>query len=78
MTDKPDGKRGFVVRASGGIIEVPAWLSTNWPDGRRDFTCIAELAEVFKTIEEAHAAIANVPAPLNEAGVMFSVEPAET
>jgi hypothetical protein len=65
----------FVVKASGGMLEHPLWISTRWPDSRRDFVS-RELAATFETTEVAHAAIGDIYEVLREpaAGIQFSVE----
>jgi hypothetical protein len=64
----------YVVKATGGILEIPTWVSSRWPDGSRSLVCLEELAAVFRTSQEASAAIADVPHVLRGA-IHFSVEP---
>jgi hypothetical protein len=65
---------GYVVKATRGVLEVPTWLSSRWPDGSRSLVCLEELATVFRTSQEASGAIADVPDVLSGA-ISFSVEP---
>jgi hypothetical protein len=62
-----------VVKATGDVLEIPTWVSSRWPDGSRSLVCLEELAAVFRTNQEASAAIADVPDVLRGA-VRFSVE----
>jgi hypothetical protein len=64
----------YVVKVTGGVLEIPVWVSSRWPDGARSLVCLEELAAVFSTNQEASAAIADVPDALRGA-VRFSVEP---
>jgi hypothetical protein len=64
----------YVVMATGGILEIPTWVSSRWPDGSRSLVCLEELAAVFQTSHEATAAIADIPHVLRDA-THFSVEP---
>ncbi|HET6324076.1 MAG TPA: hypothetical protein VFG04_05205 [Planctomycetaceae bacterium] len=66
----------YVVKAIGGVLEVPTWLSSRWPDASRGLVCLRELAAVFRTVEEARAAIADVPGLLREV-IDFSIEAVE-
>ena len=49
----------YVVKASGGILSNPHWLSTPWSDGFRDLIPLdmAQLAARFQTAEDARAAV---------------------
>jgi hypothetical protein len=68
----------FVVKAEHGPLGQPLWLSTRWPDGRRDFVP-RELAAIFHSFDDASAAIADVYPVLREAqtGIAFTVHSVE-
>ena len=64
----------YVVKATEGGLEIPIRVSSRWPDGARSLVCLEELAAVFRTNQEASAAIADVRDAFR-GGVRFSVEP---
>jgi len=72
MTDKPDGKRGFVVRATGATGTV-CWLSAANEDGFRALTS-REHADVFQTFGDAYEASIKLPGAFADTGLLFSVE----
>lgn len=61
----------FVVMATGRTRTV-SWLSVANGGGIRTLTT-REDADVFRTVAEAHAAIAQLPRGLENAGLVFSV-----
>jgi hypothetical protein len=68
----------FAVKAEGGLLSLPLWLSSRWPDGRRDFVP-RELAAVFPSFDDASAAIEDIFSVLREPrnGIAFTVHSAE-
>jgi hypothetical protein len=64
----------YVVKATGGVLEIATWVSSRWPDGSRSLVCLEELAAVFCTSHEASAAIADLPEGYGDV-TRFSVEP---
>jgi hypothetical protein len=64
----------YVVKATGGVLEVPTWVSSRWPDGSRGLVCLEELAAMFRRSQAASAAIADIPEGYRDA-TRFSVEP---
>jgi hypothetical protein len=66
---------GFVVRITNGRSTFHSWLS---PPNKRGFRTLAtrDMADVFQSREDAHAAIGTMPRTFADAGWVFSVEPA--
>jgi hypothetical protein len=65
----------FVVKATSTAGNT-TWLSPPNFDGFRSLAS-RDTAEVFQDIADAHVAIAKMPRAFNDAGIIFSVEPAE-
>lgn len=65
----------FVVKLSGRN-NFACWLSDPDAKGVRSLV-LREDAGIFKTIADAHAAIARMPRAFSEASLIFSVEAAE-
>jgi hypothetical protein len=64
----------FVIRAYGDVLKTPLWVSSKWPDGRRDLVP-RQLAAVFPSIEDATVAGTEVDPALRQAGIFFIVQP---
>jgi hypothetical protein len=61
----------FVVMATGRTGTI-SWLSAANNDGVRSLVT-RELADVFQTVSDAHAAIAKLSRAFEDAGLFFSV-----
>jgi len=75
ITDKPGGKRGFVVKLTsrtGGV----SWVGAANEDGLRALVT-RESADVFQKYEDANIAIRKLPQTFKGNGRIFSVEPAD-
>jgi hypothetical protein len=70
--DKPDGKRGFAVKATGATGTV-CWLSDAHEGGFRVLTS-REHAAVFQAFSDAYDAIAKLPRAFVDTGLSFSIE----
>jgi len=66
----------FVVMATGRTGTI-SWLSAANDDGVRSLVT-REMADVIRTVSDAHAAIAKLPRAFEDAGLFFSVRDGRT